>query len=410
MTRRTVTVAISALTVTAALAAAGPAQASFPGTNGLIAYTSGGNVFLVDPTLSPPVTQQITTIGGFTSVNWDATGKRLVADNTNPGIAGINFLEPRSETPVTPLPGTDTNDDTPAFDPTGTMITFEESNDIFVENVDGTGRTNMTLANGDVLTNPDWSPDGQFLAAEDSTDHQIKRITLADGTLTTLTPPAAGCAAANPCDDPSYSPDGQRVAYDQDAAPANGIYTVAADGSATTVTRLSDSNDDISAYAPEGTQVAFQDNTSRLGLVPTDGSLVKTSVGAFIVGRLSWGVEPAAPEPPPPPSNQFTFGALTLDKAKGTASQTVTVPGTGQLALAGSGIVPQRPTRKAKRAWRIAVTAGDVPVLIKAKGDKKKKLKRKGKVKVTASFTFTPDGGTANTLTKQITLKRTKKK
>src|SRR3954470_2771201 len=129
MRRRAVAVAATALTF-GVLAGAGPAQAFFPGTNGLIAYTVGGNIFLVDPTLSPPVTQQITTVGGFNSVNWDATGKRLVAHSSNAGNQGINFLEPRSETPITLLPGTDINDDTPAFDPTGTKLVFEESNDI----------------------------------------------------------------------------------------------------------------------------------------------------------------------------------------------------------------------------------------------------------------------------------------
>jgi hypothetical protein len=408
MRRRTVAVVATALTL-GVLVGAGPAQASFPGTNGLIAYVAGGNIFLVDPTLSPPVTQQITTIGGFNSVNFDATGKRLVADNSNAGIAGINFLEPRSETPITLLPGTDLNDDVPAFDPTGTKITFEESNDLFIQNVDGTGRTGLTLAFADTIADPDWSPDGQFIVFADVTDFQIKRISVAAGTIATLTPPAAGCAAATPCEDPSYSPDGTQVAYDQEGAP-NGIYTVAASGTATSVTRLSNGNDDISAYAPDGTQVAFQDAASRLAHVPNDGSLVKTRVGDIATGRLSWGIKPVPPPPPPPPDNQFTFGALTLNKDKGTASQTVTVPGSGELVLGGSGIAPQRPTAKAKRSPRLSVTAGDVPVLIKAKGDAKKKLKKKGKVKVTASFTFTPDGGTANTLTKPITLKKTKKK
>jgi hypothetical protein len=407
MRRRKVAVVATALTF-GALAGAGPAQASFPGTNGLIAYTSGGNIFLVDPTLSPPVTQQITTIGGFNSINWDATGKRLVADNDNPGMEGVNFLEPRPETPITLLPGTDINDDTPAFDPTGTRITFEETNDLFVANVDGTGRTNLTLGVADTLRDPDWSPDGQFLVFADNTDFQIKRMTLADGTITPLTPAAAGCAATTPCEDPSYSPNGQRVAYEQQGA-TQGIYDVASDGTATGVTRLSNSNDDLPAYAPDGTRVAFQDVAGRLASVPTDGSLVKTNVGAIFTGRLAWGVKPVPP-PPPTPDNQFTLGALTLDKAKGTASQTVTVPGPGELVLGGSGVVPQRPNHKAKRSPRLAVSGGDVPVPIKAKGDKKKKLKKKGKVKVTVSFTYTPTGGTANTLTKKITLKKTKKK
>ncbi len=41
---------------------------------------------------------------------------------------------------------------------------------------------------------------------------------------------------------------------------------------------------------------------------------------------------------------------------------------------------------------------------LKTKGKKRKKLRRKGKLKVTAKITFTPTGGTANTLSKKVKL------
>src|SRR5688500_7993165 len=123
MRRRTVAVAISALTLTGALGAAGPAQASFPGTNGLIAYIDIGNnsqISVLDPAISPPVTQQITKAGQFASVNWDAAGTRLVAEANAVDLDGIVFLEPKAESTITPLPGGSPADGGPTFDPAGT--------------------------------------------------------------------------------------------------------------------------------------------------------------------------------------------------------------------------------------------------------------------------------------------------
>ncbi|MDX6582141.1 MAG: hypothetical protein QOI10_1325 [Solirubrobacterales bacterium] len=406
MRRRTVATVTLALTLTGALAAAGPAQATFPGTNGIIAYigtspSASSEVFTLDPKLSPPVTQQITTQGSFVSVNFDSTGLRLVAETNAAGLDGIVFLDPKPGTAVTPLTGGDVDDRRPGFDPTGTKIAFDNGGDIFVQNVDGTGRTNLTTGTADILIAADWSPDGQFIAFEDNTDEQIKKINVADGTITTVTPPAAGCSASATCDEPSFGPNGTHIAYDQDGVP-RGIYDVLASG-ATSVTRLSIGNDDLAAYAPQGDRVAFQNFTSDMATVPTDGSQVESPVTAVPVGRMSWGIKPVPPAPPP--SNVFTFGALTRNLDKGTANQTVTVPGPGELTLSGGGIAAQRLGAKIAIGKPVAA-AGDVVVKIKATGSKKTKLKKKGKVNVNASFTFTPNGGTANTLTKKIKLKR----
>ncbi len=100
MRRRAVAVS-TALATVAALAGAGPAHASFPGANGPIAYVNSGQIFLLDPTISPPVTQQITKAGSFQSVNFDATGRKLVADTNAAGLDGVVFLEPKPESTIT---------------------------------------------------------------------------------------------------------------------------------------------------------------------------------------------------------------------------------------------------------------------------------------------------------------------
>jgi hypothetical protein len=108
---------------------------------------------------------------------------------------------------------------------------------------------------------------------------------------------------------------------------------------------------------------------------------------------------------PSAPSNAFKFGRLKLNKHKGTATLTVVVPGPGTLTLGGKGIVNRRPGSRARAAASKAVSvAGNVKLLIKAKGKARRKLGRTGKAKVKAKVTYTPTGGAPNTLTKTVKL------
>ncbi len=133
--------------------------------------------------------------------------------------------------------------------------------------------------------------------------------------------------------------------------------------------------------------------------------------GAGVVFRLD-GIAspytPPAPATPTTPSNKFDFGGVKLDKAKGTATLSVDVPGPGTLSLSGKGVVGQRLARHARvSAARKVGKAGTVKLTVKAKGKAKRKLNSTGKAKVKAKVTFTPTGGTAKTERKSITLKKT---
>lgn len=103
-------------------------------------------------------------------------------------------------------------------------------------------------------------------------------------------------------------------------------------------------------------------------------------------------------------SNLFSFGKLKLNKKKGTATLTIDVPGPGNLALGGKGVVKQRGGTAA--ASKAVSKAGKVTLRIKAKGKKKAKLIDTGKVKVKPKVTFSPTGGTPATQTRRITLKK----
>jgi hypothetical protein len=105
-----------------------------------------------------------------------------------------------------------------------------------------------------------------------------------------------------------------------------------------------------------------------------------------------------------PPSNQFSFGSLTRNKKKGTA--TLKVPEPGELIGSGNGAK----VAAAGATISKAVTAGTAQLLIKAKGKKKKKLNRKGKVKLTVAVTYTPTGGSPSSQSIKVKLKKKLKK
>jgi hypothetical protein len=104
--------------------------------------------------------------------------------------------------------------------------------------------------------------------------------------------------------------------------------------------------------------------------------------------------------------NRFSFGKLKRNRNRGTATLIVNVPGPGTVALSGKGLKPQRSVGGRAAASKIAGTAGDVMLRIKARGAKKTKLNRVGQVKVQAKVTFTPNGGLPAVENRKITLKK----
>src|SRR5204863_8051511 len=118
-----------------AIAFAGTAQAAFPGTNGLIAFSPG----VVIPNGDPPDGSQVYTItpggagliqltnvaphqGGAAAPSWSSDGKRIVYESTESG-----------------------------------------SFQIWVMNADGTGHTQLTHGKAFEAFLPSFSPDGQTI-------------------------------------------------------------------------------------------------------------------------------------------------------------------------------------------------------------------------------------------------------
>ncbi len=260
------------------------AQASFPGTSGLIAYVSAGNVFVVNPANALPM--QITNTGNYTRVRFNAAGNKLVSDQ----VGGLVLLDPTPGSAATPVPNTVGGDTRPAFDPTGTKLVFSTATGLTTIGVDGLNRTN--ILNNAAATQPEWSADGSFIAYSNFPT-SIRRLSPTGGNQTTLAttgPGGTACAAATPCQTPSISPDNLKVSYNQQGVATGGLAQVNSNGTSISPNRLTTgANDSRGSYAPDGTKLVFARN-QVLSTVPSDGSGTVTPLGAINgVTWTSWG-------------------------------------------------------------------------------------------------------------------------
>jgi hypothetical protein len=101
------------------------------------------------------------------------------------------------------------------------------------------------------------------------------------------------------------------------------------------------------------------------------------------------------------PTSTFTLAKPGLNRKKGTATLTATVPNPGTLVASGKGVRASGLAASSK-----VVAAGTVRLVVRAKGRQRKKLNDTGAVKVKLNITFTPVSGQPSTLTRKLKLKK----
>jgi Ca2+-binding RTX toxin-like protein len=112
-------------------------------------------------------------------------------------------------------------------------------------------------------------------------------------------------------------------------------------------------------------------------------------------GELPAGPAPPGPAPAPPPSSAFHFGRLVANRASGTATLLVLVPGPGSLQLRGKGL---------RDATRSTDSAGSVALPIRPRRGLMNRLRRDGSVPVSAIVTYLPAGGDESSRSRDLRL------
>jgi len=282
---------VLALALSTCLVLAAPSRATFPGQDGLIAFsswTAGG--------------YQISVVGS------DGTGLRQVTPGTDvciePSISPdgntIVFVQSTAhggEICAITTAGADVRVlasgvvDDPSFSPDGSRLVFVRDNQVWVMNADGSQQRKLTRFGGHTrASSPTYSPNGRTIAfvaevclgrrsaknrckimAMNTNGSRLRRLAYTsapystwNAALKSWTPPTSGV---------SFSPGGKRIVYGAERYANTGevIRLMNADGSSQRVLAGSKGYG-WPCYSPSGRQIVCLDSHSQISVVSRGGT------------------------------------------------------------------------------------------------------------------------------------------
>jgi TolB protein len=228
---------------------------------------------------------------------WSPDGTKLVFESDRSGSPEIWFMNPDGSSPVQLTNNGGENGDVD-WSPDGTRIVFEShlngKSDIYVINTDGTGLRNLTPnSTNSYDADPNWSPDGTRVAFK--SDRAMPGTGTSPGTYQVYVVNADGSNLRRITQttvteaEPTWSPDGGRLAFNSKLPGNVEVYTIKLDG--TTRVRLTN-NAAFDGY-PEWTPPAPTTLLAQTASFAVTSGFSAVAARGPQVPRCS--VEPSAP-------------------------------------------------------------------------------------------------------------------
>jgi Tol biopolymer transport system component len=296
-----------------------PAQATYPGQNGLIAFGfdpgDGLDIYTVSPDWSG-LTRLTDETDAALHPDWSPDGSKIVFEEAPVGTTDACrvMLMDADGSNVVDLTRNHHCDSDPSFTPSGRRIIFLAQGGYVVKTMDLTGHDRQTLFHrGDLYKhNPTMSPNGHkilFLVEKDIPGGNRKGLAIAhrDGTNIRMIVPFRFDVSVRGGD---WAPDGHRIAFTSEAGPTpvpgepSNLFTIRPDGTGLrqlTHYRSPDIRVRIGtcSYSPNGRWILFKGSNLRnpyfIKRIHPDGSgLMRVAkLDGPAVGAVDWGPAPA---------------------------------------------------------------------------------------------------------------------
>lgn len=174
----------------------------------------------------------------------------------------------------------------PTWSPDGKRIAFvrrkgDEYLEIFVMNADGLGQLRIMTNYRCLDFDPAWSPDGTKIAFTSSRDSYYnsagEKVSIMNIYMVDIDNLGQSQLTTNQAWDysPSWSPNGERIAFQSLRDRNNEIYVMASDGSAQLNLTKNSSSDTSPAWSPNGDKIAFvsdRDGNEEIYIMDSNGS------------------------------------------------------------------------------------------------------------------------------------------
>lgn len=225
---------------------------------------------------------------GDSAPTWSADSSRVAFSSDESGNVDIYVMDAVGGERVN-LTNRERKDTNPAWDPSGEWIAFlsreQGRTDIHRVRPDGTGLSSLTNFPAQQYSRPVWSPDGSKIAFTSNRDADLPpQLGPTPAPFPDGPAPNFPLAAPQPelyvmnsdgtgqtrltfdvtfDGNPTWSPDGQRLAFQSKADGDHEIYVINADG--TGLVKLSDNEhpDVFPAWSPDGRFIAFSSNRPK---------------------------------------------------------------------------------------------------------------------------------------------------